>query len=279
MQTIKTVVEDLAKRIHEGSDPTGEAQLIVAHVLDMDRAAVLAHPEKPVSQTELRKCIKLSRQRGRGYSLAVAFGYKDFYGMRFLVTKDTLVPRPETELLVELSLRELHERKNGSLLDVGTGTGNIIVSIAKSVANPDRYHFFASDISRRALSVASENARRKHVSIHFMRSNLFGKLKSRRYDIIVANLPYLASGEMNEPSIGREPKLALHGGEHGHELYQKFVSELPQVMEPGGVAFIEISPVIATELETFCQNTLPQVRRKIHPDLAGHPRVLELRFS
>ncbi|OGY90483.1 MAG: protein-(glutamine-N5) methyltransferase, release factor-specific [Candidatus Komeilibacteria bacterium RIFCSPHIGHO2_01_FULL_52_14] len=278
MRTVRTTIDLIRNELREIPDAQSEAELIVAHVLGFSRAAVLVHSEKALSVLDERRCMRLARKRARGYALAVVFGYREFYGMRFLVTKDTLVPRPETELLVELTLRELHVRSTASILDVGTGCGNIIIAIAKSVPDARRFSFFASDISRRALSVARENARQKHTAIHFLSSNLLERLQTRRFDIIVANLPYLATHELSEPSIAREPKMALHGGEKGLELYEKFITALPHVIEPHGVIFIEISPVIAAELEAFCQNFIPAARRRVHPDLSGKARVLELRI-
>lgn len=201
-----------------------DAELILAFVLGKTRSYILSHTELTINRLQEKRYTSLILQRAKFLPVAYILGYKEFYGLKFKVTKDTLVPRPESELLVEEAIKVAH--KQSIIIDIGTGSGCLIISIIKNTGLKG----FGLDISSKALVAAKQNAQDNKVNknIKFLKSNLLSNLKisNNKSLVILANLPYLKKSEMKEKSISREPKNALYGGVDGLIYYKKLAKQL-----------------------------------------------------
>lgn len=275
--------------------------LLLAHSIKKEKIFVMAHPEHILgTESESHARIFFVR-RISGEPVAFIVGHKAFYGRDFLVTKDTLIPRPETELLVDLVLDRIknyeskikNEEKNIHILDIGTGSGNIIISIASELIHSQfsihhsPFTMHATDISERAVRVAKKNAKQYGVdrSIKFHTGDLLKPLSKKLLTtgeiIITANLPYLSSIlYKNTPKDVRlfEPKSALVSGKKGLDHYTRLLQDvgtfLPQ--ENTLTLFLEISPEQSTSLQALASTLFPGARLHIHHDLANKARVLEI---
>ncbi len=204
-----------------------DAELLLAHVLKKNRVFLLTHGEKPLAPSRLKTYRALIGKRFKHYPLAYLTGHKGFYGLDFLVTPDVLVPRPESELIIDLV--KGMDTTDALLVDVGTGSGCLPITLA-----PYFKKVIALDISGKALLVAGKNAR-KHArkNIRFIESDLLTKLPKLSDVpklIITANLPYVTAAEIKaEPSIQKEPRLALYGGPDGLTLYRRLAIQLSEL--------------------------------------------------
>ncbi|MGN1201156.1 MAG: peptide chain release factor N(5)-glutamine methyltransferase [Candidatus Caccovivens sp.] len=221
-----------------GINEKSEADWLIATVLGKNRAEIKLVPF--VTDKQYEEIVKATDRRAKGESLDNIFGYTEFYGLRFDVNKKVLTPRMETELLVELVLKAQQQYKHCTILDLGTGSGAIAVSVAK---NCDA-RVTAIDVSKSALLVAESNAKKNGVEIEFLHSNLFTHLKrKRKFDIIVSNPPYIPTkdiAKLDKNVRECDPTLALDGGEDGLDFYRQIASELPSRLNAGGQVFFEI---------------------------------------
>lgn len=202
-------------------------------------------------------------------------GYEYFFEHRFKVTKDTLIPRPETEELVALCL-SMNEGKTKKVVDIGTGTGAIAISL--KLARPDWY-VIALDISKEALCVAEENAENLQASIKFTQSDVLSAI-SEKQDIIISNPPYISQSEwdlMDESVRTSEPKLALFAENDGLAIYQKIASESRELLQPTGMIFLEIGFQQGRAVQQIFQETFPEKGVRIHQDMSGHDRMVVVR--
>lgn len=202
-------------------------------------------------------------------------GYEYFFGHRLKVTKDTLIPRPETEELVALCL-SMNEGKTKKVVDIGTGTGAIAISL--KLARPD-WDVIALDISKEALCVAEENAENLQASIKFTQSDVLSAI-SEKQDIIISNPPYISQSEwdlMDESVRTYEPKLALFAENDGLAIYQKIASESRELLQPTGMIFLEIGFQQGRAVQQIFQETFPEKDVRIHQDMSGHDRMVVIR--
>jgi release factor glutamine methyltransferase len=264
------------------------AELLLLHVLGRNRTWLYAHPEQEVSDAEAKDFFGLLSRRAAGEPTQHLTGKQEFWGLEFEVTPDVLIPRPETEHVIEvaldrLALRELRagrpQKSDGDgllIADIGTGSGCIAVALAKELLAAN---FVATDISSAALAVAQRNAQRHGVAdrIRFLKSNLLDAFPSPvSFDLIVSNPPYV--GRREADSLAREvrehePASALYGGEEGYELYADLIVQSRRQVKPGGILALELG-----------HNSLPAVQPLLDSnhwsnvgvanDLAGIPRVL-----
>lgn len=201
-----------------------DAELLLAFVLGKNRSYILGHDEIVLTNKQNISFNKLIAQRARFVPVAYILGYKEFFGLKFKVTKDTLVPRPDSEILVEEAIKIAN--KQSTLIDIGTGSGCLIISVIKNTG----VQGYGLDISSKALAIAKQNAKNHGLNkkIKFLKSNLLSNLKIDKSKnlIILANLPYLNTKEMKEKTIQREPKSALYGGVDGLVYYKKLAKQL-----------------------------------------------------
>lgn len=260
-----------------------EAEVLLAHVTGTDRVGLYREANRPLSLEEEEKFQELLQRRAAGEPVAYLTGCREFMGLTFRVTRDVLIPRPETELLVEVALELLtggavpgEERL--FLADVGTGSGAIAVSLARYLGKSTIY---ATDISPAALAVAAENARRHGVAgrIIFLAGDLLSPLQKvlppGSLSLVAANLPYIPSDEIKKlmPDVARhEPHLALDGGRDGLELYRRLVPQARELLAPGGYLLMEIDPSQAPLMSRL----LPEGawRYRVRRDLAGRQRLV-----
>ncbi len=224
--------------------PRASAELLLSHVLNMERIGLYINHDKPLSENELSEFKNLIKRRAAREPVFYILGYKEFWSLNIDVTKDVLIPRPETELLVEETLKLISEDNNDfNILELGAGSGAISIALAHERAHPI---FFASDISIKALRLSMQNALKYSLDkrISFFISDWFAALKKKEmFDIIVSNPPYIKHDDIKnlEPEIRRyEPLRALDGGEDGMVCIKNIVSDAFNYLKKGGKLVLEI---------------------------------------
>lgn len=230
--------KETLKRFQEaGIDETADFDWICCEVTKKKRSELVFIKE--FSTDELNKINDAVEKRLKHIPLAYIFGETEFYGLKFIVSKDVLIPRIDTEILVEKIIDEINSRNESvEVLDIGTGSGAIAVTIAKET----KAKVAAVDVSENALMIAKKNAEINNVKVNFIHSNLFENVKEK-FDIIVSNPPYIESAEINKlmPEVKDfEPILALDGGETGLEFYEKIVENAGKYLKSHGKLFFEI---------------------------------------
>lgn len=271
---VKWAIDDFKTRGIE--NPRLDAELLVAHALQIDRMRVILDGARPLEGTELATLRDLVKRRRSYEPIAYLRGEREFYGLRFRVDKRVLVPRPDTETLVDVALeRSRHVSMCMRQLDLCTGSGCVAIAMARQRPTA---HVIATDLSADALAVARENALRLGAyNVGFVQGDLFAPVATaQRFDVITANPPYIASGDIAGlmPDVrDHEPRLALDGGDDGLVLVRKIVAEAPAHLEPGGLLAIEIDCKEAAETaELFTKGGFRDVR--IARDLAKLERVV-----
>lgn len=252
-----------------------EAQLLLAHTLQKTRTWVLTHPEITLDAGPQEQLDGLLARRLDGVPLPYLLGHWEFFGLDFTVSPDVLIPRPETELLVEQALAWLINHPGRRAADVGTGSGCIAVSLAKCQSD---LHVLATDQSTSALEIASANASRHGVAdrIQFLHTNLLDGITGQ-LDLVVANLPYIPSATLEELMVAKyEPLSALDGGPQGLSLIEALLKDAPRWWAPGGAILLEIESGQGESAPALAQTLLPRAQVSLLPDLAGLPRVVKL---
>jgi release factor glutamine methyltransferase len=243
MTKTKTLLEVLQSTTayftkHKIENPRLNAEHLLAHALGRTRMDLYLEFERPLNDAELVPLRDLVKRRGQGEPLQHVLGTVEFSGQTFLSDKRAMVPRPETEELVELLQSRIENRKS-RIIDVGTGSGVIALSLAKEFPEAEVY---AVDISEDALALARENAARLGLErVHFQKNDLLESL-TERFDLIVANLPYISMQDRHllAREVLRDPEVALFGGPSGDELVRKLIEKAPPHLEPGGLLALEI---------------------------------------
>ena len=250
------------------------AQALIAHVVGRGRAWLLAHPEAPLSGAQAAQFAALLGRAAAGEPLAYLIGEREFCGLSFEVTPDALIPRPESEALVEAGLAWARERgkPDPAIVDVGTGSGAIAITLA---ARLPQARIAAVELSAPALAVARRNAQRHAVAdrVGLVRSDLLTALVGL-FDLILANLPYVSTGELAGLEVGRwEPHLALDGGVDGLDLVRRLLRQAPARLAPGGRLALEIGAEQGDRVLALCREAFPQAKVRLERDLAGLDRI------
>lgn len=252
-----------------------EAQLLLAHALQKNRTWVLTHLEIALEAGQQERLDGLLARRLDGVPLPYLLGHWEFFGLDFTVSPDVLIPRPETELLVEQALAWLKNHPGRRAADVGTGSGCIAVSLAKCQSY---LHLVATDQSTSAIKIAAANASRHGVAdrIQFLHTNLLDGITGP-LDLVVANLPYIPSATLEELLVAKyEPLSALDGGPQGLSLIEELLKDASRWWTPGGAILLEIESGQGESAPALAQALLPRARVSLLPDLAGLPRVVKL---
>ncbi len=215
--------------------PVSESRALLCHVLGLSREHLVAHPDTPVADAQRQHFEQAARERRAGMPLAYLTGRQPFYGHDFDVSPAVLVPRPDTELLVDSALAALAHRAGARVLELGTGSGCIAISLA--LARPDLW-IVASDRSAAALQVAQANQSRLGSTVHFVAAHWFEPLAAR-FDVIVSNPPYVADGDAHLAALRFEPAMALTSGPDGLEDLRHIAREAPSRLVPGGHLLLE----------------------------------------
>lgn len=273
--------------LHKVPDSYVDAEYLLAYVLGCRRKDLLVHPEKGLSNEEMDRFRDLIERRGRREPVQYITGEVEFRGLLFRVNGDVLIPRPETEILVEGAVNSLKERDiNGAtVLDLCAGSGCIAVSIAKELPYSSVY---AVDISAGAIEIARENAKRHGVEdrIIFLVGDLFEPVEpldlEGKIALIVSNPPYVSKKEMEglQPEIKEyEPLHALYGGEDGLDFYKRIIHESPFYLSPGGLIIMEIGYGQADSVKGLLEKGGVFTHIEVKKDLAGLDRVIKASCS
>jgi release factor glutamine methyltransferase len=267
---------------HGAENPRLDAEVLLAEARGCRRIDLYAAYGEPADEKVRVAFRELVRRRAAGTPVAYLVGRREFYSLEFEVTPDVLIPRPETELLVVALLDHVKTRPQSDtpieIADVGTGSGVLAVCAAKYVPNS---RVTAIDISAAALAVARRNAERHGVAqrINFIESDLFAKLPDdRTFDYIVSNPPYVSTAEMAELAKDirdHEPDVALRAGERGTDVVVRLIEQAAGRLKPGGVLLVEVSQMIAQDVERLVGESGAFELGPTMRDLAGHPRVVQ----
>ncbi|MHB8484978.1 MAG: peptide chain release factor N(5)-glutamine methyltransferase [Candidatus Acidiferrales bacterium] len=257
------------------------AELLLMHAMGRDRAWLYAHPEALVDAEDARRYFDLVTQRAAGAPTQYLTGKQEFWGLEFEVTSAVLIPRPETEHIIEVAVERLgKERANASLriADVGTGSGCIAVALAHEFP---RAEIFATDISAAALAVAARNATRHNVAerVHLLECNLLDAFGSERgtFDMIVSNPPYVArdqEAQLQREVRDHEPHEALFCGATGTEIYAPLISQAAELLRSGGLLVLEIGYGALDRVRPLFSDSSAWTEIHVANDLAGTPRVI-----
>jgi release factor glutamine methyltransferase len=254
-----------------------EALLLVGHVLDCSRAWVIAHSETRLPREQEERLDDLLSRRLSGEPLPYLLGHWEFYGLDFDVTPNVLIPRPETELLVERALTFLRHRPGCRAGDTGTGSGCIAVSLLKYVP---ALHIIATDLSLPALRVARRNAVRHAVlpRLTLVQTDLMSAVAGA-LDLVCANLPYIPRKALEALPVARhEPITALDGGAEGLDVIRRLIQDAPRWLAPGGRLLLEIQFDQGEAVQSLAKQYLSGASTEVLPDLAGKPRLVEVKI-
>jgi release factor glutamine methyltransferase len=238
---LKLAQKDLMHHLHlPNSEARLEAQMLLMFSSgDVSRAWLITHENDVIESNAYTTFQTLLKRRLAGEPIAYILGYREFYGLKLKVTPDTLIPRPDTETLVEAALEKIPKNQPTKILDLGTGTGAIAIAIAK---HRPRAHITAIDSNQTTLEVAKENAENLQIAnVNFMRSDWFKKLKNQQFDMILSNPPYIEENDahLKQGDLRFEPLSALASGEDGLEAIRHIINNAPQYLMPNGWLLLE----------------------------------------
>lgn len=268
-----------AVRTLEANDvgsPRMNAETLAMFVLGVDRAYLYAHPERQLTGDEINRYNATITERASGKPSQYITGHQEFWGLDFIVTPAVLIPRPETEHLVETVLELAQRHSFRRIADVGTGSGCIAIALAKEFPQAE---FTAVDLSRDALEIARANAARHQLErrITFLESDLLEKLPKQAFDLVVSNPPYV--GESERDKVQKqvrdfEPKMAVFSGTEGLDIYRRLIPQVQEALVPGGWVAMEMSFSVEERVRALLAGW-EDVR--VTHDLQGIPRVIAAR--
>lgn len=257
-----------------------DAETLLLHLLGANKAWLIAHGSDELPARQASDYAALIERRFHGEPIQYIVGETEFYGLPFRVTPDVLIPRPETEHLVEQAVTLAGGFEQPRIADVGAGSGAIAVALAYHLLDP---RITAIDLSEKALAVARENAERNNVAsrIRFLHGDLLGPVTGESFDMVVSNPPYVPETDRASLSVevrDFEPSLALFAGTDGLDIYRRLIPAVHEALAPGGFLLMEIgygqSEAVRTLLAACCFEQL-----QFHPDLQGIPRVAQAQRS
>ncbi len=264
--------------------PNINAEVLLAHVLSCDRIELHTNPDKIINDGDINKYKTLINKRANHVPLQYITGHVEFMSLDFVVDEHTLIPRQDTEILVEAALNKIKNRipsnETMTIVDIGAGCGNIAISLATNLQNAQVY---ASDISRKALAVAGINVRRHRVvdRVHLLHGDLFksfdGHLNRGNVDLIVSNPPYVREADWNklEPEINEhEPREALVGGKDGLCFYKRIIREAPEWLRPEGFLILEVGETQAETITKLIETEGHYENIEITKDLQKIDRIV-----
>ncbi|MBQ9487238.1 MAG: peptide chain release factor N(5)-glutamine methyltransferase [Selenomonadaceae bacterium] len=251
-----------------------DAEVLLAHVLNCRRLYLYVDADKNLNPAQVERFESLIRQRAEKIPTAYLTGQREFLGLNFAVTPDVLIPRPDTEILVQYAVEKLSALKdNVTFADIGTGSGAICVSILKYVKNACAV---TVDISQNAINCAKFNAEKFGVDdrLKFYVGNLFEPLRGKKFHAIISNPPYIPTSDLTtlQDEVKREPSIALDGGEDGLNFYRRIVDAAPNFLCTGGFLAVEIGINQAQDVKNLFEKNFTDI--KILKDLAGIERVV-----
>ena len=296
--TVSELVRVAAERIAASGSgsPRLDAELLLGQTLGIDRTGVLAHPDAPVGPDARQAFDVAVERRERGEPVAYIRGFREFHGLAFATDSRALIPRPETELLVDAAIEVIVARLTATprlpgapalrVVDVGTGTGAIAVSVLAALRRrrmADQVMVIAIDVSEDALQLARENAVGHGVAdrMVFVTADLLPHHVEPPYAVVCANLPYVPTGDLPalSPELAFEPQAALDGGPDGLDVVRRLLDRLTEITEDDGIALLEIGAEQGEAVAREVAERLPGARCTVMPDLAGRPRLVRIELS
>jgi release factor glutamine methyltransferase len=273
--TIAEALDWATRALGRAPTAAADARLLLQHVLQRPRSYLIAHGAARLEAEERAQFEALVARARQQEPVPYLTGSAPFYGREFAVTPDVLIPRPETELLFEAALQWARSRPDACIVDVGTGSGCIAVTLARQ---QERATVIATDVSPAALDIARRNAARHNVTarIHFREGSLLDPVPETP-DLIVSNLPYIGDDEWTELDGGvkwYEPAVALRGGPNGLELVGRLLQQARLRLRRGGALFLEIGWRQGTAAQQLAREYFPQADIGLRTDYAGHDRIL-----
>lgn len=272
---ISDILEDARRRLEAESDSARlDAELLLARAIDMPRSYLFAHPEEPLDELAVGRFREALDRRLAGEPMAYITGRREFWSLELMVTPATLVPRPETELLVDLALREIPRRAEWEILDLGTGSGAVAIAIAKE---RPLSRVTATDVSTEALDVARQNARQLEIpNVEFLAGDWVEPVRARTFNVVLSNPPYVRADDSALDALHCEPRNALAAGEDGLDAIRILARDCGALLEPGGMLLIEHGAdqrdSVAALLRAHGWTDIA-----CHTDYAGLPRVTAAR--
>jgi len=280
-QTVANTLKQITSQLNSET-PGLDAQVLLADILEQSRTWIAAHPEAHLTQPQLATVEKTVTRLKAGEPLPYVLGHWEFFGLELEINSNVLIPRPETELLVERAIKWLKAAPDRrTIADVGTGSGCIAVSIANSI--PD-VKVIATDISYPALEIARRNARRHGVAerIEFIQCDLLPPHPdplptSLHFDLICANPPYIPTQTLHRLSVYQsEPTLALNGGADGLDIVHRLLDIAPEWLAPNGMILLEIESSQGMSAVSLAYDAFTDADIHLHKDLAKQNRLLEI---
>lgn len=261
--------------------PTLDYQVLLAHITGRSRTWLLSHPEAQLTPAQANALAKAIRQLEAGIPLPYILGHWEFFSLDFMISPEVLIPRPETELLIDTALHWLRTYRQSAyrFIDIGTGSGIIPVTLAVHVPGAE---IIATDISPSALAIARQNAEKHGVGgrITCLEADLLPEdLQPLTFDLLTANLPYIPTGTLRGLEVfGREPTLALDGGEDGLEIIRRLLADITARKLSAGLILLEIETRQGLAVKALAREHFPGADIEIKKDLAGHDRLAVIDF-
>lgn len=295
MATVEELLRAGIERLRASGSESArlDAELLLGHAVGIDRTGIIAHPTAPVGTAGAERFEAGLARRERGEPIAYIRGIKEFHGLAFATDERALIPRPETELLVDVALADIIRRLTAAprpsgtppvaVADIGTGSGAIAVALAialrKRGAAAD-VRIYATDVSEDALQLAKENAVGHGVAdvMRFVVADVLPPVIPGPFDLVIANLPYIPSADVPGLPIAAsfEPVLALDGGPDGLDVVRALFERLPEALAAGGLALVEIGSDQEAAAIALAADRFPGWPARVEPDLGGRPRLLRL---
>ncbi len=265
--------------------PLHEIDIILASVLKASREFLYSHPEYSLTKAQVTKLTAQLTRRQAGEPIAYITGTKEFYGLDFIVTPAVLIPRPDTELLVESILKYVKNSSRDArsrvstatpiIADIGTGSGNIAIAVKHELQN--HCSMIASDISATALHIAKKNAVHNKTAIEFYRSDVLQNIPKKyngKIDVLICNAPYLTKTEARKKNLAFEPQVALTPTGSPTSIIEQLLQQAPVYLKPGGVLFLEMGHRQAKQVSALCKKYFPNSKTTTYKDLGNFDRVV-----
>lgn len=256
-------------------NPRLDAEVLLSHILGKDRMYLYVNFDQPLRAAELTVFREAVKKRALRLPVAYITGTKEFMGLNFEVSPAVLIPRPDTEILVEAALNRLEKIDQPTILDIGTGSGAILISVLAKLKSAKGT---AVDISNEALAIAAENARNNGVAdrVAFCQGDLFQPVNGRVFDAVLSNPPYIPDNDIAQlaPEVRREPRLALAGGRDGLDFYRRIISEGSRFVTPDGFIAVEVGIGQAKALAELTNEAGTLEVEDIIKDYSGIDRVV-----
>lgn len=255
------------------------AEILLRERLDWTKTDIMMHINEEMPSDVKYQLLQDVSNHGSGIPIQQILGYGWFYDRKFKVTKDTLIPRPETEEIVDRFLKETSVDQKLAVLDIGTGTGIIAITIKKERPN---FEVTATDLSAKALKIAQENAAALQAEVRFLEGDLTQPVKMETFDVILSNPPYISSDEisyMDESVLHYEPHVALFAENDGLAIYQRLAKETPAILNPGGEILLEIGFKQGKKVQQLFQQAFPTAEVTIGKDMSGNDRLIRVKTN